>query len=296
MRIIFAHLKRYILKYDLLTGELTPYGINVKENNVSLPLLPRLSDYFDENIFTKDSIVSAQKALEALAAGNSGDIELCAHINETQRWYQCTYSAILDENGKPSYAIISAVEVTREHNRRAELLKRAQYDFVTGAYNRAVFIERFNDATASGVAQGVFAMLDADKFKLINDTCGHAFGDRRLFNIAEQVRKILDDGDFIGRFGGDEFAFVLLGKDAREAEEKLRYVISALTLELSDGVTLCQRRICVFPRDENSLALCMESRHRPVLRETAAAVSPSTTTQWRMRKAEPAFSLIDPHK
>ena len=298
MRIIFAHLKRYILKYDLLTGELTPYGINVKENNVSLPLLPRLSDYFDENIFTKDSIVSAQKALEALAAGNSGDIELCAHINETQRWYQCTYSAILDENGKPSYAIISAVEVTREHNRRAELLKRAQYDFVTGAYNRAVFIERFNDATASGVAQGVFAMLDADKFKLINDTCGHAFGDRRLFNIAEQVRKILDDGDFIGRFGGDEFAFVLLGKDAREAEEKLRYVISALTLELSDGVhASVSVGICVFPRDGDTFGALYEKADIALYRAKNGgcgfAVYDDTMAD---EKGRTGISLIDPHK
>jgi diguanylate cyclase (GGDEF)-like protein len=109
----------------------------------------------------------------------------------------------------------------------------AHHDVLTGLENRALFAHRMADAIAHrdrhGGHVGVLH-LDLDDFKLINDTLGHAAGDRFLQTVSERLRHCLRGMHGIGRVGGDEFAVVLPGLhergDALAVGERLRQVLS----------------------------------------------------------------------
>ncbi|NNG64758.1 diguanylate cyclase, partial [Pseudomonas fragi] len=118
----------------------------------------------------------------------------------------------------------------REH--LEEQRQKALLDPLTGLPNRAAWGERLAFAVARWQTQGnslLIAMLDLDHFKRINDGYGHLAGDKVLKIIANQLRRQLRPGDFIARFGGEEF--VLLIPDATPAMglallEKLRLAIA----------------------------------------------------------------------
>ncbi|HSJ97837.1 MAG TPA: GGDEF domain-containing protein [Myxococcota bacterium] len=119
----------------------------------------------------------------------------------------------------------------RAAQRRIEHL--AHHDTVTGLPNRALLADRLEQELARARrSQRGFALLlfDLDGFKAVNDTWGHAAGDRLLAIVAERARRALRASDTVGRLGGDEFLAILpeTGEaGAREAAEKLREALQA---------------------------------------------------------------------
>jgi diguanylate cyclase (GGDEF)-like protein len=98
--------------------------------------------------------------------------------------------------------------------RRLSLLSRK--DGLTGLNNRRTFVELAEKRIAGGEA-GVLILLDADHFKKVNDTWGHAAGDRCLKEIAHRLKFNLRPGDVAGRIGGEEFAVLLSGATLHQA-------------------------------------------------------------------------------
>lgn len=97
-------------------------------------------------------------------------------------------------------------ENLREHEKF--LQKHAYYDELTGLPNRMFFREQAQKLIERAEKNGsvvVIMFLDADKFKSINDTYGHAVGDEFLIWVAGNLRKIIKDSDMIARYAGDEF-------------------------------------------------------------------------------------------
>jgi len=94
---------------------------------------------------------------------------------------------------------------------KEQLRYQAYHDPLTGLANRSLFVERVAERLASGVEgrMPVVLFLDLDDFKIVNDTLGHAIGDRLLVEVAERLRGVLRSDDFAARFGGDEFAILL---------------------------------------------------------------------------------------
>jgi diguanylate cyclase (GGDEF)-like protein len=92
-----------------------------------------------------------------------------------------------------------------------ELARRATHDALTGLANRAHFAATLDAALDGGAGPVGLIYVDLDDFKNVNDTHGHAAGDRVLREIAERLRADLREQDMAGRLGGDEFAVLLTG-------------------------------------------------------------------------------------
>ena len=107
--------------------------------------------------------------------------------------------------------IIFAIElIDEEKNRENELLYLSQTDLMTGLKNRGSGEKSVQDLINSGV-EGMFCLLDADKFKSINDNYGHDVGDKVIKAIADCLKKTFRNTDITMRLGGDEFAVYVVG-------------------------------------------------------------------------------------
>ncbi|WP_374339476.1 putative bifunctional diguanylate cyclase/phosphodiesterase [Methyloversatilis sp.] len=106
-------------------------------------------------------------------------------------------------------------------SRETRITELAYYDALTGLPNRACFAERLDEYARNAVAEGsdlAIVSLDVDRFKMVNDTLGHEFGDLLLREVARRLRETLRDvRDQVARLGGDEFAVMLPGADAHKA-------------------------------------------------------------------------------
>lgn len=125
---------------------------------------------------------------------------------------------------------------TRNHERqRDELARLARADPLTGSLNRRGFEERFEAAISSARRSRsslTLVLIDLDDFKRVNDTWGHAAGDRQLCWVADALGAEVRAEDAAGRVGGDEFA-VLLTNDTGTEEEAVRRLRTRLDARVS---------------------------------------------------------------
>ncbi|NPV74896.1 MAG: diguanylate cyclase [Anaerolineae bacterium] len=109
---------------------------------------------------------------------------------------------------KPEHLISAVLSRAERYRRLRSLMIR---DSLTRLYNNSAMQERLNQETLRSSRQGYcfsYAILDIDHFKSVNDTYGHAAGDRVLKNLANLLRQRLRRSDVIGRIGGEEFAVI----------------------------------------------------------------------------------------
>jgi diguanylate cyclase (GGDEF)-like protein/PAS domain S-box-containing protein len=103
-------------------------------------------------------------------------------------------------------------DITERKRAEERLLHLAHYDVLTSLPNRVLFYDRLKQALAQARRNqwitGVIFM-DLDRFKNVNDTLGHAEGDKLLQQVSERLKQSVRAGDTVGRLGGDEFAIVL---------------------------------------------------------------------------------------
>jgi diguanylate cyclase (GGDEF)-like protein/PAS domain S-box-containing protein len=125
--------------------------------------------------------------------------------------------------------VASITDITKLKTAERRIYFQAFHDTLTGLPNRALFMEHLNMAMKrTRRTGGHFAViyLDIDRFKLVNDSLGHGAGDGLLVSFAERVRDSLRETDILARHGGDEFAILLEGADARgyavEVAERLQ--------------------------------------------------------------------------
>ena len=114
----------------------------------------------------------------------------------------------------------------------ARLQHEANYDVLTGLPNRALLMQRIDQAFATSRRTGQpFAMLicDLDNFKLVNDGLGHPAGDQLLVEVARRLQSCMRETDTVARFGGDEF--VIVANNADEA------TVAMLTTRILDEMT-----------------------------------------------------------
>ena len=114
-----------------------------------------------------------------------------------------------------------------------ELEHRALHDHLTGLGNRNLVADRIDHACATRQAQGrtdAFLVIDLDRFKNLNDSRGHSFGDEALIAAARRVTGCVRVTDTVARLGGDEFGVLLEGvDDIAEAEAIAQRIVTAMS-------------------------------------------------------------------
>jgi len=117
---------------------------------------------------------------------------------------------------------IAIVEDFTERKRQdAIIYRQAYYDSLTHLPNRRMFIERIENLWGKmcGVTRrGMLVFLDLDRFKLINDSLGHAAGDDLLVQVSRRLESTIHKGDMVARLSGDEFVLLALFDDADDSE------------------------------------------------------------------------------
>ncbi|MEM9057872.1 MAG: EAL domain-containing protein, partial [Pseudomonadota bacterium] len=118
--------------------------------------------------------------------------------------------------------VIVLHDVTELRGLARQMSYQASHDALTGLYNRPEFERRLEEAlgTARDAGAGhVLCYLDLDRFKAVNDTCGHIAGDNILREVANLIKDKVRDSDSVARLGGDEFGMLLVGCPLQKARQ-----------------------------------------------------------------------------
>ncbi|HSP39342.1 MAG TPA: EAL domain-containing protein [Frankiaceae bacterium] len=151
-------------------------------------------------------------AAAALAPGEpltfSGGVR---HADGSDCATESTVMSLLHEDAVQGL-VINTRDISERMQLESELNHRAFHDELSGLANRALFRDRLihalNQRDRVGLAIGVL-FIDLDRFKEVNDTLGHAYGDELLVVIARRLTELVRPGDSVARLGGDEFAVLL---------------------------------------------------------------------------------------
>jgi diguanylate cyclase (GGDEF)-like protein len=136
--------------------------------------------------------------------------------------------------GEAGAFVATLTDITLRKEAEQRMQYRADHDALTGLPNRALFQDRLEAALATiQRSGGRFAVLfiDLDRFKLVNDRLGHPAGDALLIEAGARIAECVRESDTVARFGGDEFAAILMEAggvgEAQEVAQRICAVLAA---------------------------------------------------------------------
>ena len=180
-------------------------------------------------------------------------------------------TAVLDDEGDLASYVCFFSDISERKASEQRIHRLAYYDALTHLPNRTLFQDRLHTAlqTAQRHKSWVVLMfLDLDRFKPINDSLGHAAGDRMLKDMATRLLGCVDDDDTVARMGGDEFTLLLQPRATRElalnraihvAEQILASLVKPFVLEGREFFVTASIGIALSPQDGNELSQLMKN-------------------------------------
>lgn len=215
---------------------LSPVGRVLDLNPAAVALVRRMRPGLTDTVG-----VPAQDILGPVIAGTGhGSSEVSVSLDGGPAVLDVRGSALVDRSGRSLGSVLVVRDVTEVKAQslrleranaqltqqvqtierlRADLAELASRDPLTGLHNRRHMVERFETMLGTARARsGTLAvvLLDADRFKVINDTHGHLAGDAVLVEIARRLTRAAPSGTLVARWGGEEFVAVLPGADAAD--------------------------------------------------------------------------------
>ncbi len=141
---------------------------------------------------------------------------------EHEHSVEITASPVRGPGNSISGTVVVFHDVSELRGLTRKMSYQATHDPLTGLINRREFERRLDEAMDSAHAEEAVHMLfymDLDRFKAVNDTCGHLAGDNMLREVAALIKNEVRDSDFVGRLGGDEFGSLLIGCPIEKARQ-----------------------------------------------------------------------------
>lgn len=182
-------------------------------------------------------------------------------------WISENASGLYNTEGKLVGYEGTVVDITERKRAEAMIQYQAFHDLLTALPNRALFNQNLIFSLHNAPTnEHKFAVmfLDLDRFKKINDTLGHAVGDRLLQSVAERLKNCLREGDMVARWGGDEFTILLAQiNNADDAGKIAQRIIDALKLpfylENQKVHTSTSVGIAVYPENGEDVEILLKN-------------------------------------
>jgi diguanylate cyclase (GGDEF)-like protein/PAS domain S-box-containing protein len=190
----------------------------------------------------------------------SGEVRML-HKNGLIGWIESMCVPIFDEANKMVGALGINRDITERKKEQERLHHLAHYDQLTAVPNRYLLPARLEHLIAQSErnkSEFTLLYMDLDKFKLINDTKGHAFGDQLLKETASRLTQLIRQSDTFARIGGDEFVFLLentsLKNDAAEMAEMILKELDRVFLINDEEIKVnCSLGVAIYPEDGSTM-------------------------------------------
>lgn len=212
---------------------------------------------YEEDLPLVDSVI------EDINAGRPFELESRFQVQDGElHWLRIQGQVECDNGDRPMMVRAAVSDISEYKKAQEEISRLAYYDPLTKLANRRLLLDRLHQYCAAAKrnkTSGVVFYLDLDRFKLLNDSLGHASGDILLIEVARRLMDVFRTDDTVARIGGDEFVVVvpviaggmhMVVHKARVIADKLRatlaadYIINGLNYHMSSSIGLT-----VFPED-----------------------------------------------
>ena len=150
---------------------------------------------------------------------------------EQEHSVEITASPVRGPSNSISGTVVVFHDVSELRGLTRKMSYQATHDPLTGLINRREFERRLDEAMDSAHAEEAVHMLfymDLDRFKAVNDSCGHLAGDNMLREVAALIKDQVRDSDYVGRLGGDEFGALLIGCPIEKARQIATDICNAI--------------------------------------------------------------------
>ena len=149
-----------------------------------------------------------------------------------------TITAVRNESGETTEYVAIFNDISERKQAEEEIRNLAFYDALTRLPNRRLLLDRFHLALSASARSGHYGavlFLDLDRFKTINDTLGHDYGDMLLIEVAKRIKSCVREVDSVARLGGDEFVILIesFSASAADASQKVALIAEKIRAALT---------------------------------------------------------------
>lgn len=237
---------------DWNKGSKTLYGYS-KEEAIGQPV--NMLHVPEDTEHITASVISAVKE----SGKWSGEVRML-HKDGRIGWIESMCVPIFDENEQMVGALGINRDITDRKQESEHLHYLAHYDQLTEIPNRYLLIDRIGHLISQSERnKSSFALLyiDLDKFKAINDTKGHAFGDQVLKEVALRLKETIRKSDTVARIGGDEFVLLLESTSSKKkisaiADNLIKILNNTFDINGEEFEISCSIGVAIYPEQGNS--------------------------------------------
>lgn len=182
-----------------------------------------------------------------------------------------TITSVKDAAGTISEYVAIFNDITARKGAEEEIRNLAFFDALTGLPNRRLLLDRFQLAQSLSARNrqcGALLFLDMDKFKTLNDTLGHEYGDLMLVEVGRRIQASVREMDTVARLGGDEFVVLIeeISGNMQDASQKVALIAEKIRAALAEPYTLQAHMVhgspsigvCLYRGSEESIGTLMK--------------------------------------